>query len=68
MRAEVRRALHCPEDFDDGPLLSRRDSEAHPEHGFIVKDGNYLPGRCPGDRHRLASVFVQHLQRTVAPV
>lgn len=68
VRAEVRRALLSPEDFDDGPLLSRRDSEAHPDHGFIVKDGNYLSGRWPGDCHRLASAFVQHLQRTVAPV
>ena len=62
VRAEVRRALASPADFDDGPLLSPRDSAAQPEAGFMVRDGNYVSGRWPGDCHRLARAFLQLLK------
>jgi putative intracellular protease/amidase len=66
VRAEVRRALADPADFDGGPLPARRDNDAAPGLGFIVADGNYLSGRWPGDCHRLAAAFLQLLRRHAA--
>jgi putative intracellular protease/amidase len=54
VQAEVTRALRAPTDFAVGPLLPRRDSAAHPERGFVVRDGHYLSARWPGDCHRFA--------------
>jgi len=51
---EVRACLSSPEQFVSGPLPLRRDSPQHPEHGFCVRDRNYLSARWPGDAHRFA--------------
>ncbi len=45
-----------------GPLPLKRDSLEHPEHGFCVRDGNYLSARWPGDAHRFALELVAMLR------
>jgi hypothetical protein len=40
-------------------LIHIRDTEEHPERGFIVRDGNYLSARYPGDCYRFGESFVE---------
>lgn len=58
---EVRAALAAPSDFRTGPLLPRYATESRPDGGFIVKDGNYVSARWPGDAWTLAKAFCQML-------
>lgn len=60
---EVKKALASPADFVSGPWLPRRDSTEHPERGFVVRDGNLLTARWPGDCHRLANEWVTLLHQ-----
>lgn len=66
---EIKALLASPADFLRGPLLPRRDSAEHPERGFVVRDGNLLTARWPGDCHRFANEWVTLLQqaRAAAP-
>lgn len=57
VQAEVRAALAAPGDFLAGPLPLRRDSPDDLGAGFVVRDGNYLSARWPGDAHRFAAQF-----------
>jgi protease I len=57
VQSEVTHALARPSDFKTGPLALRRDSPAHLEYGFTVRDGNYLSARWPGDAHRFAAEY-----------
>ncbi|WP_028445519.1 type 1 glutamine amidotransferase domain-containing protein [Chitinimonas koreensis] len=54
---EVTAVLARPEDFVSGPTALRRDSPERLELGFVVRDGNYVSARWPGDVHRLAEEF-----------
>lgn len=54
---EVRAALKTGADFVTGPLPVRRDSIGRLDIGFIVRDGNYLSARWPGDAHRFGCEF-----------
>jgi putative intracellular protease/amidase len=64
---EVKRALATPDDFLDvpatGPDAFRkasglfRDSPDDPRPAFIVRDGNYLSARWPGDVNTFATEF-----------
>lgn len=58
---EVRAALASPSDFKTGPLLPRYATESRPERGFVVKDGNYISARWPGDAWTLAKAFCRML-------
>ena len=58
LQDEVVSALAKPQDFMAGPPALRRDSPVNLAPGFVVRDGNYLSARWPGDAHRLASEFV----------
>ena len=49
---EVRAALASDEDFDPGPGGIKRDSMDTLQHGFVVRDGNLVTARWPGDAHR----------------
>jgi protease I len=60
---EVRALLDDPDDFLVGPRSFARDSMAHPEIGFTVRDGNYLSASWPGDAHRFALEFDAILRR-----
>lgn len=54
VQAEVTAALANPNDFIEGPMPLRRDSEKNLKPGFVVKDRHYLSARWPGDAHNLA--------------
>ncbi|RYY80505.1 MAG: hypothetical protein EOO69_02250 [Moraxellaceae bacterium] len=62
VESEVKAALETSSDFKHGPLFPVRDSRTKPAKGFIVKDGNYLSARWPGDCHRYAQEFVKMLK------
>lgn len=62
VEAEVKAALEKPTDFKRGSLFPVRDSKRKPQAGFVVKDGNYLSARWPGDCHRFGQEFVSLLQ------
>lgn len=67
VQQEVTRALARPEDFLDVPCNSpdyrrksdglARDSDRDASPAFVVRDGNYLSARWPGDAHRFAREF-----------
>jgi protease I len=63
---EVRAALARPQDFVAGPPPLRRDSPAHLERGFSVRDGVYLSARWPGDAHRFSADFAALLAQAAA--
>ena len=58
---EVRCSLESDTDFIRGPAPLRRDSPSDLTAGFIVRDGNYLSARWPGDAHRFANEFLKML-------
>ena len=67
VQQEVTRALAGPTDFLDVPRDApdyrrktnglARDSERDASPAFVVRDGNYLSARWPGDVHRFAREF-----------
>jgi protease I len=59
---EVRKSLASDADFDPGPGGTRRDSADSLGAGFIVRDGNLITARWPGDAHRF-SVEIDKLLR-----
>jgi len=71
VQAEVTRALARPEDFVDVPADSPqhfrkasglfRDTPSDDHPAFIVRDGNYLSARWPGDVHTFARTFAAML-------
>lgn len=71
VQAEVTRALARREDFLDiaanAPQYWRkatglfRDSPDDPRAAFVVRDGNYVSARWPGDVHTFARTFAQLL-------
>ncbi|MEQ1490682.1 MAG: type 1 glutamine amidotransferase domain-containing protein [Terricaulis sp.] len=71
VQQEVTRALASADDFvnvpADDPEFKRRtsgtvrDSEADGGAGFVVRDGNYVSARWPGDAHAFAHAFADLL-------
>jgi putative intracellular protease/amidase len=71
VQQEVVRALADPADFLDVPKNAPhywrktsglvRDSDDDDTPAFVVRDGNYLSARWPGDVHRFAHVFADML-------
>jgi hypothetical protein len=71
VQAEVTRCLATPEDFLDVPANAPnhfrkasglfRDTPGDARPAFIVRDGNYLSARWPGDVHTLALTFAHML-------
>jgi putative intracellular protease/amidase len=67
VQQEVSRALASPADFLDVPKMAPdhfrkssgmfRDSSSDPRPAFVVRDGNYLSARWPGDVHTFAAEF-----------
>lgn len=67
VQQEVTRALATPTDFLDVPRDApdyrrktnglARDSERDASPAFVVREGNYLSARWPGDVHRFARSF-----------
>lgn len=59
---EVRAALAAPGDYMTGPMAVSRDSPADLERGFVVRDGQYVSARWPGDAHRFSAAFLELLR------
>lgn len=67
VESEVKRLLEKPEDFLDVPrgeahflaktLGLARDSDTNPNPAWVVRDGNYISARWPGDVHSFARRF-----------
>ncbi len=55
---EVTAALESADDFLCGPPALLRDRPDKLTRGFVVRDGNYLSARWPGDAHRFAHEFL----------
>jgi putative intracellular protease/amidase len=59
---EVVAALHEPTQFQRGPIeLSRRGTATDDTPAFVVRDGNYLSARWPGDAYLFGRCFVDML-------
>lgn len=56
---EVRRRIGKGGSFEPGPLLPRYADAAHPQAGFVVRDGNYLSARWPGDAWTLGERLLE---------
>jgi hypothetical protein len=75
VQQEVTRALARPDDFldvpRDAPHYRRktsglvRDSDTDATPAFVVRDGNYVSARWPGDVHRFAAEFAALLPKTL---
>ena len=71
VESEVRRALASPNDFldvarSDGDFRRKtdgmhRDSENDDRPAFVVRDGNYVSARWPGDAFTFAKTFMRLL-------
>ncbi|MDI2590118.1 DJ-1/PfpI family protein [Pseudomonas sp. N3-W] len=59
VESEVTAALSHKADFVRGPFMAKRDSAESPQLGFVVRDGNLLTARWPGDCHRFAAEWVR---------
>lgn len=67
VQAEVTRCLAQPADFLDVPAATAhrwrktcglfRDTPTDPRPAFVVRDGNYVSARWPGDAHTFARTF-----------
>ncbi|WP_267226649.1 DJ-1/PfpI family protein [Dyella silvae] len=72
VQQEVTRALARPEDFLDVPRDAVhyrrktsglvRDTDTDDTPAFVVRDGNYVSARWPGDVHRFAREFAAMLE------
>jgi putative intracellular protease/amidase len=73
VQQEVTRALAKPQDFldvpPDGPDYRRktdgltRDTFDDDRQAFVVRDGNYVSARWPGDTHAFAKTFAAVLSQ-----
>jgi putative intracellular protease/amidase len=54
---EVRAALGDPALLERGPRTTKRGSADDDSHAFVVRDGNYLSARWPGDAYLFARRF-----------
>ncbi len=71
VQSEVTRALARPEDFVDVPADAldhdrkvsgtSRDTWDDDRAAFVVRDGNYVSARWPGDAHTFARLFAKVL-------
>jgi protease I len=69
MADELVSHLRAPSDYDPGPgypIPMLRDSETKPERGFVVRDGNYLSARWPGDAWRFSGALLSLLAENPA--
>ena len=77
VQAEVTRALARPGDYEDVPAHAldarlkraglQRDSLEDARPAFVVRDGNCLSARWPGDAHTFATQFSAMLEHVPAP-
>jgi putative intracellular protease/amidase len=75
VQAEVTRCLATPDDFLDVPASAPhhlrkasglfRDTRQDARPAFVVRDGNYVSARWPGDVHTFAQTFASRLAENV---
>lgn len=58
---EVKSLLRSDSQFEYGPFPLLRDSPENFAPGFVVRDGNFLSARWPGDAHLFAATFADML-------
>jgi putative intracellular protease/amidase len=58
---EVVAALDDPAGFERGPRTTKRGTDTDDAAAFVVRDGNYLSARWPGDAYLFAKRFDQML-------
>ena len=61
VQAEVTASLASPGDFLAGPRSLLRDAPGRLDRGFVVRDGNYVSARWPGDAHCYTSELLSVL-------
>ena len=61
VEAEVKEVLASRDDFLKGPPALFRDNEQKLKRGFVVRDGNYISARWPGDAHLFSKTFLEIL-------
>ncbi|MBL4806960.1 MAG: DJ-1/PfpI family protein [Rhodobacteraceae bacterium] len=61
VQEEVMAALEAPSDFHTGKNPMRRDMPNKLKRGFVVKDGNYVSARWPGDIYNFTNAFMDLL-------
>jgi len=59
---EVRAALSDRGNFISGPTPISRDSADRLDHGFVLRDRNYLSARWPGDVYNISLKFAEMLR------
>ena len=59
VQEEVTAVLASPDDFIPGPTSILRDRPDKLSRGFVVRDGNYISARWPGDAHLFGTSFLQ---------
>ena len=62
VQAEVTASLASPGDFLAGPRSLFRDAPQRLDRGFVVRDGNYVSARWPGDIYRYTSELLAVLK------
>lgn len=67
VEAEVKSCLANQNNFISGPTPLFRDSSQNLNRGFVVKDGNYISARWPGDAHRFAHEFLTLFETQTNP-
>lgn len=63
VEAEVKSVLASTNDFFRGPAPILRDNVQNLSRGFVVKDGNFLSARWPGDAHLFGFKFLEMLDK-----
>jgi putative intracellular protease/amidase len=59
---EVTQTLQSAADFLPGPRPFLRDTPKKLSRGFVVRDGQYLSARWPGDAHKFGVTFLEMLE------
>jgi putative intracellular protease/amidase len=65
VQAEVTAVLADPSHFLAGPRLAVRDNPTSLKPGFVVRDGNFLSARWPGDCYRFGAELVALFRQRV---
>ncbi|GKT02502.1 hypothetical protein OKN36_00380 [Furfurilactobacillus sp. OKN36] len=56
--------LANPANFIHSSHPFTRDTATDTKHSLVVVDRNYISSRWPGDAHKLAKTYYEHLTKT----
>ncbi len=63
---EVTQSLQSADDFIPGPNPVFRDTPNKLSRGFVVRDGQYLSARWPGDAHKFGNTYLNMIKNSAA--